>query len=152
MRWQRWFATLVLLLAVAVPACAAAMDGKPPDPQSIAALQARISQAPAKEQCFLYAELIHEMTEYSLHEYAAGNVERASALLQQVQQMAHKLHAAVSENDKRLKNAELLLRHTAFRLTEMVHSMSYEDRPVAEEALNQVNAADQKAMMQVFQK
>ena len=69
-----------------------------------------------REQCFLYAELIHQMTEFSLKQYAAGDVDKASDLLKQIQTITHKMHLSVGENDKRLKNAEILLRHTAFRL------------------------------------
>jgi hypothetical protein len=34
----------------------------------------------------------------------------------------------VADNNKRLKDAQILLRHTAFRLTGMLHSSSFEDR------------------------
>jgi hypothetical protein len=56
----------------------------------------------------------------------------------------------MAANDKRLKNAEILLRHTAFRLNEMLHGSSFEDRPLVEETLAQVNHAQSEAMMQVF--
>ena len=49
------------------------------------------------------------------------------------------MHLSVGENDKRLKNAEILLRHTAFRLNEMLHNSSSEDRPLVAATLAQVN-------------
>jgi hypothetical protein len=58
----------------------------------------------------------------------------------------------VAENPKQLKNAEILLRRTAFRLTEILHSSSFEDRALVEETLAQVNQAESEAMMQVFRK
>ncbi len=152
MRSQVWLAVLVLLPVVATPARAYSPDEKTPDQQSIAALEARIGQAPQKEQCFLYAELIHQMTEFSLRQYSAGNVDKANDMLKQIQQFAHKVHLSVSDDNKRLKNAEILLRHTAFRLTEMLHATSYEDRPLVEQTLAQVNQAEQDAMLQVFKK
>jgi len=152
MRSQFSLAVLVLLLAFAMPACAYSPDEKTPDQDSITALELRVSQAQPKEQCFLYAELIHQMTEFSLREYAAGNVDKASDLLKQIQQVAHHVHLSVSEDNKRLKNAEILLRHTAFRLNEMLHSSSFEDRPLVAETLSQVNKAENEAMLQVFKK
>jgi hypothetical protein len=152
MRSQVWFAILVLLPVTGASAHASSADEKVPDQQSIAALEAKISQAQPKEQCFLYAELIHEMTEFSLHEYAAGNVDKANDMLKQIQLFTHKVHLSLAEDNKRLKNAEILLRHTAFRLTEMLHSSSFEDRPLVEETLAQVNKAENEAMMQVFKK
>ena len=143
---------LALVTAVAVPAAASSLDTKPADQESIAALEVKIGQAQPREQCYLYAELIHQMTEFSLQQYSAGDVQKANSMLKQVQLLAHKLHLSVADNDKRLKNAEILLRHTAFRLNEMLHSSSYEDRPLLEQTLAQVNQADNEAMLQVFKK
>ncbi|HUN82833.1 MAG TPA: hypothetical protein VMU48_00570 [Terracidiphilus sp.] len=152
MRYQVSLAMLVLLTALTIPAWAISPDDKDSDQQALTALEARINQAPAKDQCFLYAELIHQMTEVSLRQYTAGDVPKANALLRQVQAIAHKLHLSVANNDKRLKNAEILLRRSAFRLSEMLHASDYDNRPLLEATLAQVNQADNEAMMQVFKK
>ena len=143
---------LVLLPTLAASASARAYspDEKTPDAQSIAALEAKVEQAPAKDQCYLYAELVHQMTELSLHEYAAGNTDKAADMLKQVQNFARKLHLSVGEDNKRLKNAEILLRHTAFRLSEMLHSSSYEDRPLVEQTLAQVIGQEDHAALLSF--
>jgi hypothetical protein len=145
-------AVFTVLAALAIPACAASMDDKIPDQQAIDALEVRASQAQPREQCFLYAEVVHDMIEVSLRQYAAGDVEKAGGLLKRAQQLAHKIHLAVAEDNKRLKSAEILLRHTAFRLNEMLHASSFEDRPLVQETLAQVNQAQNEAMMQVFKK
>ncbi len=152
MRSQALSTVLIALTVVTVPALASSPDDKTFDQNSIAALEARINQAQPREQCFLYAELIHQMTEVSLRQYAAGDVDKASSLLKQIQQVTHKMHLNASDNDKRLKNAEILLSHTAFRLKEMLHSSSSEDRPLVEETLAQVNQAQTETMLQVFRK
>jgi len=69
-----------------------------------------------------------------------------------VQELAHKMHLSMSDDDKRMKNAQILLRHTAFRLNEMLHNSSLEDRPLLSETLAQVNKAQDEAMMSVFRK
>jgi hypothetical protein len=130
----------------------AAIDSKQPDAQSIAALEARAGQAQPREQCYLYAELVHEMIEFSSAEYAAGEVDKASETLKRVNTFAQKIHITFANNEKRLKNAQILLRHTAFRLTELLHSSSIEDRPLVEQALAQVNQVQTETMMQVFRK
>jgi len=145
-------AVLVLLAVTAAPVCASGFDDKIPDQQSIDALAAKASQAQPREQCFLYAQLVHEMTEFSLRRYAAGDVEKAADLLKQIQLLTHKIHLSVADDNKRLKNAEILLRHTAFRLTEMLHSTSYEDQTLVAETLAQVSQAQNEAMLQVFRK
>lgn len=152
MRGQASLVIPVLFLLTALPACAYSPDEKIPDQQSIDALQARIHDAQPREQCYLYAELIHQMTEFSVRQYAAGNVDKADGMLKQIEQLARKVHLSVADNDKRLKNAEILLRHTAFRLNEMLHSSSYEDRPLVASALAQVNQVESEAMLTVFKK
>jgi hypothetical protein len=150
--------TLVLvagLLAVsltAAPVRASSIDSKPADQQTIDALEARASQAQPREQCFIYAEMVHQMTELSLKQYAAGNVDVANGLLKKIQLVAQKIHLSLANNDKRLKNAEILLSHTTFRLNEMLHASSYDDRPLVEQTLAQVSHAQNEAMLQVFGK
>ena len=145
-------AVLVLLSVAGVPACASGLDSKIPNQQSIDALEAKAGQAQPREQCFLYAELVHEMTELSLRQYAAGDVGAATAMLRHIQQFTHKIHLSVADDNKRLKNAEILLRHTAFRLNEMLHGSSFEDRELVQQTLAQVNQAQSEAMLQVFRK
>ncbi len=143
--------TFFALLAVtSIPACASGFDDKVFDQQSIDALEAKATLAQPREQCFLYAEIVHEMTEVSVRQYAAGDVAKSTDMLKQIQQLAHKIHLTMADDNKRLKNAEILLRHTAFRLSEMLHNSNFEDRPLVEQTLAQVNQAQNEALMQVF--
>jgi hypothetical protein len=145
-------AVFALLTVAAIPACASGFDDKTFDQQSIDALEAKAILAQPREQCFLYAEIVHEMTEFSVRQYAAGDVAKATDLLHQIQGLAQKIHLSLAEDNKRLKNSEILLRHTAFRLNEMLHNSNYEDRPLVQETLAQVNQAQSEALMQVFRK
>lgn len=152
MQFKVWLAVFAFLAVSVLPACATGFDDKTIDQQSIDALQAKILQAQPREQCFLYAELVHQMTELSLRQYAAGDGDKAAGLLRQVQGLAHKIHLSMADDNKRLKNAQILLRRSAFRLNEMLHSSNLEDRPLVAETLAQVNQAQSEAMMQVFRK
>lgn len=143
---------VLLLSALSIPAYAGSLDDKIPDQQSINALEARASQAQPKDQCFLYAKLVHEMVEFSVRQYASGEVDQATGLLKKAQEFTRKIHMALASNDKKLKDAQILLRHTAFRLTELLHSSSYEDRPVMEQTLAGLNQAQTETMLQVFRK
>jgi hypothetical protein len=152
MRSKAPLAVAVLLTVTTIPVCASGLNDKVPDQQSIDALAVKATQAQPREQCFLYAELVHQMTELSLRQYAAGDADKASDLLRNIQVVAQKIHLSVADDNKKLKNAEILLRQTAFRLNEMLHSSSYEDRPLVQQTLAQVNQAQNEAMMQVFRK
>jgi hypothetical protein len=146
------FAVAALVSVSSQQVRASGFDDKTIDQQSIDALQAKILQAQPREQCFLYAQLVHEMTELSLHQYSAGEDQKAAGLLKQVQNLAHKIHISISNDNKRLKDTQILLRHTAFRLNEMLHNSSLDDRPLVAQTLAQVNQAQDEAMMQVFRK
>ncbi|HEY9126275.1 MAG TPA: hypothetical protein VIM62_04070, partial [Acidobacteriaceae bacterium] len=79
---------------------AASLDDKHPDAQSIAALETKASQASPREQCFLYAELVHQMIEYSADQYAAGESVKSAEMLKRVGSFAQKIHLAVADNEK----------------------------------------------------
>jgi len=146
------FAALLALSIASVPVCASSHDNSLPTQEALDALEARANQAQPRDQCFLYAELVHQMTELSIHQYSAGDVGKATGMLKQIQRIAQKIHFTISGNDKRLKNAQLLLSRTAFRLNEMLHASSYEDRPIVEQTLAQVTQIQNATMMEVFQK
>jgi hypothetical protein len=142
----------VLLVFSASKPATAAIDDKKPDAQTISALEAKASQAQPREQCFLYAELVHQMIEFSSEQYAAGEIDKAADTLKQVNSFAQKIHIMMSDDGKRLKNAQILLRHTAFRLNELLHSSALEDRPLVQQTLAQVNQIQTETMMAVFRK
>ena len=145
-------ALLVALALTTIPVCAASSDQPPSEQQAIEALEARANQAKPRDQCFLYAQLMHRMTEFSMRLYAAGNVTKATLLLKQIQNISRKVHLSVSEDDKRLKNAEILLSRTTFRLTELLHSSDYQDRPLIRQTIADVNQAQNATLMEVFSK
>lgn len=140
----------VLLATSALPV--GASDNKLPDMDSILALESRASQAEPRDQCFLYAQLVQQMTELSVRQYTEGDVGKATVLLKRVRQFAQKIYLTPAKNDKRIKNAEILLSHTIFRLTEMLHASSYEDRSLVQDTLADVSKAQQDTLFKVLKK
>jgi hypothetical protein len=131
--------------------CAYAVDERIADPQALAALMAKADQAQPKEQCFLYAELVHQMTELAGQQLSAGD-QRASETLHLIQKYAQKIHMGVAEDGKKMKNAEQLMRHTEFRLNDILNGASYDDRQVLQSTLKQLEQVQTELMMQVFKK
>ena len=132
--------------------CAWASNDNVSDEQTIAALAAKAEQAQPRDQCYLYAELVHQMTELTMKQYEAGNVAKADGLLKRIQSFAGRIHLSLGRNDKRLKRAQLLLSKTAFRLTQLLHSSDYYEKPLVSQTLAKVNDAQDAAMLEVFQK
>jgi hypothetical protein len=152
MRFVSFTSSVVLLSALSIPAFGASFDKQAPDEQSISALEQRAAQAQPREQCFLYAQLVHEMIEFSAQQYAQGEADKATSWMKKAQEFTHKITGVLAVNDKKLKDAQILLRHTAYRLTELLHSGSSDDKELMQETLAQLNRAENDTMMQVFKK
>jgi hypothetical protein len=129
-----------------------AIDDRIPDPQALAALMAKADQAQPKEQCFLYAELVHQMTELAGQQFSSGDDDHGSATLRLVQKYAQKIHMGVAADGKKMKNAEELMRHTSFRLAGILNAASYDDRQALQATLKQLEQVQTELMMQVFKK
>ena len=140
----------VLSLLLAVPSCRAAASDAILDSQGIAQLEARAASANPREQCFLYTELIHNMTEMAGKQMLDGDVEHASQTLKRVEQYAHLIHMGLAKDTKRLKNAEMLMHKTTYRLSGYLHAASSEDRETLEATLKQLDHVQGELLDQVF--
>jgi hypothetical protein len=146
---MRFVLIFALTTLAAVPLASAAGD-KLLDTQEIAALESRAAQAAPKEQCFLYAELVRSMTELAGQQLNAGDTEKASMTLKAVQNYVQKIHMDVTNNAKKLKNAEMTMQRTAYRLKELMLGASLDDRPTLEATLKQLDQVHSEMMMEVF--
>lgn len=143
-------APLLLFGVFAIPVPPFSAEKGMPDEQMLATLEKRAAEAPEKEQCYLYAELVHETVRYGADRYAAGEVERTSISLRRAQRFTSRMRAMLSAKAKHLKGAQILLRRAAFRLRELLHESSYEDRTVVEETLATVEQTESEALKQVL--
>lgn len=141
---------LPLLLTVCISARAASIDESLPDPQTLSQLELHAQQAPPREQCFLYAQLVHTMTELAARQFRDGEVDHASTTLKKVEHYAQLIHLGLANDTKRLKNAELLIQHTTRRLGEYLHMASTEDRPTLQATLKHLDRVHDELLTQVF--
>ncbi|HEX3941001.1 MAG TPA: hypothetical protein VHX11_05910 [Acidobacteriaceae bacterium] len=140
-------------LSVGTPCLFAAPAGNTaPDPAVLAELQAKANVAEPRDRCFLYAKVVAEMTVLAGYQLNSGDSGKASATLQAVQHYAQIVKDDVGNDSRRLKNAELLLQQTSFRLRDILQSASYDDRPPVEATLKQLDQVQSQVMMQVFSK
>jgi hypothetical protein len=152
---MRFVATTLAISALSLSlscARAFAIDERMATPQAMAALMAKADQALPKEQCFLYAEIVHQMTELAGQQMSAGDGSAASQTLKLVQKYAEKIHMGVAEDSKKLKNAEQLVQHTSYRLNDILNAASYDDRQTLQSTLKQLQQVQTELMLQVFKK
>jgi len=138
-----------LLLTFTPPVCAA-VDEPMPDAQAIAQMELRAQQANPRDQCYLYTELVHTMTNVAVKQIANGDDDKATATLSQINRYAHLIEASLAKNTKRLKNAEILMDRTTAHLAGALHLTSGEDRTNVQATLKQLNGVQNQLLNQVF--
>ena len=94
------FLGLIVAFSVLTPTLncnlALATDEKVVDSEAMTALIVKAEQAQPKDQCFRYAELVHEMTELAGQQLNARDGNHASATLKRVQHYAEKIHTGLT--------------------------------------------------------
>ena len=138
-------------LCLTIPARAAAADEMVPSPEALAQLELRASQAKPREQCFLYTELVHSMTVKAGKELSDGDDDQAAATLKQVNRFAHLIHLNLARDTKRLKDAEVLMHRTTYRLAQYLHLVSGDDKQTVQDTLKQLDQVNDELLSQVFQ-
>jgi hypothetical protein len=142
--------SLPLLLSCPATARAASVDDNLPTAEALVQLELRAQQANPRDQCFLYTELVHVMTEMAGKQMLNGDVDQATATLKKVNAYAKLIHMDMASNSKRLKNAEELMHHTSYRLGEYLHKASNEDRDTLQATLKQLDQVHDELLAQVF--
>lgn len=149
---MRFLATAVVISAGSLTSTYAHASGRDDSPTALTALQIKADKAQPKDRCFLYAELVSQMTDLAGQQLNSGDSVRASETLMLVQRYAEKIHAGVSDDSKKVKDTEMLMRRTSFRLKDILSEASYEDRQALDATLKQLNQVQEQLMMQVFKK
>jgi hypothetical protein len=140
---------LVPLLCLSIPARAAANDVIP-TPDVLAQLEVQANQANPREQAFLYTQLVHTMTQEAGREIADGEAEQAATTLKKVNRYAHLIHLNLAHNAKRLKDAQELMHNTTYRLAQVLHLVSGEDRTTVQDTLKQLDQVNDELLTEVF--
>jgi len=149
---MRLLATAVVISTLSLTCAYARASDLEGGPTALAVLLTKADQAQPRDRCFLYAELVSQMTDLAGQQFSSGDFERASETLKLVQQYAEKIHTGLADDSKKLRDAELLMQRTSFRLKGILGAASYEDRPALEATLKQLNQVQAQLMMQVFKK
>src|ERR1700734_536221 len=109
----RCVATVVVISTLSLICAYASASSLDDSPTALAALQAKADQAQPRDKCFLYAKLVSQMTDLAGRQFNAGDSGQASETLKLVQQYAEKIHTGVSDDSKRLRDAELVMQRTS---------------------------------------
>ena len=120
------------------------------DATTLVDLEQRAAAADLKERCYLYSELLHNWTELAGRAMTSGDEIEAAKAIAHADADAAQLKTALAKDSKRLKNAELLVEHTAHRLTDMVRVASTDQRDTMQSALKHLNTVHDALLAQIF--
>ena len=155
--WIRREAGLILVsLLVLFPftnsARASHPDEVPLDAAALLQMEQRADAAQPRDQCWMFAEVLHGLTELAGREIAAGDDQNADTTLTHIDSVAAKMQKVSAANAKRLKNAELLLEHVTRRLNDMAHVASGSQRSAMQATLLCVDHLHTQVLAVIFSK
>jgi signal transduction histidine kinase len=148
---------LCAVLAAALLACSSLAWGRrspdrAPNAKQLAELEARAAAATPRDQPWLYAEIVHSMTDIATAQFQAGQDQQAAATLRQAQGYAGHIRVSLLRGARRLQKAEILVRHTAFRLRQLLLGASLRDRPMLEATIRQLNQVQSEMLNQFLER
>jgi hypothetical protein len=115
-------------------------------------MEQRADAAQPRDQCYMFAEVLHGLTELAGRQIAAGDDQDASTTLTHIDSLAVKMQKASAANAKHLKNAELLLEHVTRRLNDMAHVVPGSQRSAMQATLQCVDHLHTQVLAVIFSK
>jgi hypothetical protein len=134
----------VVVLLFAASALALAAD------KTTAELVTEAAAAPVEKQPALYIKAAQQQLKAADRLYDAGNVEDARRLVQDVAEYSTKASDAATSSGKRLKRTEIDIRKMAERLSDVQHSLTYEDQPPVKAVVDQLEKLRTKLLERMF--
>ena len=144
--------SLLILFPFTNSARASNPDEVPLDATVLLQMEQRADAAQPRDQCWMFAEVLHGLTELAGREIAAGDDEDASTTLTHIDSVAAKMQKVSASNAKRLKNAELLLEHVTRRLNDMAHVASVGQRNAMQTTMQCVDHLHTQVLAVIFAK
>jgi hypothetical protein len=142
---MRRVATIALLLAVSL----AAFAGKD---ETLQELVARADAAPLKDRPALYIEIAARQLKSADVLYDTGQVVQARAAVQDVVTYCSKARDAAVESNKKVKKTELAVRNMSRHLSDLKHTLNYEDQAPVQSAADQLQTLADDLLTHMFGK
>jgi hypothetical protein len=143
-------AALLFLLALPTARAHAKSDELTLDPVALALMETRADHAGAREQCYLYTELVQVYTEVAGRQMAAGEMEKANTTLTRIQHFVALIHAALAKDTKHVKDAEKMVHMATYHLDQYMHRVSSDDKTVVESTKKDLDKLHEELLTQVF--
>jgi hypothetical protein len=142
--------TLSLVLILPAVSRAASHNETALDNATLQQLEMQAERASAREQAFLYTELVQVYTQVAGLQMAAGEVEKLNATLKRIEHFAERIHDGLAHNTRKLKDAEMMMHAASYRLRQSMHLMSSEDQQLVVATIHRLDKVHDELLTQVF--
>jgi hypothetical protein len=142
--------SFTILVSFPAVALASGPDESQLDAAALSQMEQRADAAQPRDQCYMFTEVLHGLTELAGRQIAAGDQADASTTIEHIDAVAAKVRKASSDNPKRLKNAELLLEHITRRFTDMAHVATGAERSAMQSTMQTLDKLHTQVLTMVF--
>lgn len=142
--------SVVCFFAAASRTWAGSPDEATFDLFALSQMERRAQLADQREQCYMYAEVLHGLTELVGRQIAASQFDEAATTIRQIDVVVTKLQTAEAHNARRLKDVEHLLEHTTRRFKDVVRTVAADDSAVMQKTLHRLDALHAEVLAKVF--
>jgi len=118
--------------------------------QTPAELKARADSAQGSERVVLSLEYAHHELEHANTLYNDGDVEKAEAAIHEVVAYSRAATETATTANKRLKQTEIELRKLEHRMRDIAASLSIDDRPPVEKAVQEMEQLRANLLTKMF--
>ncbi|HEX4154964.1 MAG TPA: hypothetical protein VHY48_05075 [Acidobacteriaceae bacterium] len=145
------FALITVIFSFSLTsALASGPDEAPLDATTLMRMEERAEAAQPRDQCYLFTEVLHGLTELAGRQIAAGDTIDAAATIERINAVAARVQQSSSADARHLKNAEELLQHTTRRLTDMAHIVSGSEHAAMQTTLQHLDRVHTQVLSLVF--
>ncbi len=113
-------------------------------------LKAKADAAQGSERIVPSLEYAHQQLEYANNLYTDGDVDKGAAAIAEVMTYARRAAGAATESNKHLKQTEIDLRKLEHRMRDIEESLSVDDRPPVEKAVQELEQIRADLLAKMF--
>lgn len=143
---MRLTAILLTLAILALPTLSSAKD------ETIPQLITRAEAARLEDRPQIYAEIAELQLRNADHLYNQGKADEAEAAIKDVVSYSDMAAAAATKSGKKLKNTEIAMRKMAEKLRDIKRSLSFDDQPPVQQAIEHLEALRTDLLNRMFGK
>ena len=119
------------------------------DEETIQELIAKAQTEP-DQQAELYAKVARKQVDLANDAFIKGDTTKAQAAVRDAVSYAQKALVSAKQTKKRLKQADITLRKTSRRLADVARSVTFEDRPPVNQAVDEIEAIREQILELMF--